>query len=369
MISFKDINNTALCDNASLLPREDGNNRTMGLPDVEFFVGSEKKKFYAHKNILSLRSTLLESKLHSSNVVEVPSISPAIFRIVLRYIYTGSVDNFEVSKMSELYAAAMILGLHDLRAHCDEWIRTRSEQLLSQQQQQRRLRDPQFAQQSLKQELTVSSAGDEHLARAKFEPIDEQWRRCSTIVYCTPRPGRDNGKKLSKVIATLSKHGGGKIILNAGAYRIMTPIKLASNVSIQGVSREAVQLLVTGPCGIDCQNVDMTGIVLSDFMLIGNNKTNTGILGGSTMQYQNSSRFVLRNLTFTQFEYCMDRGSVEVGMYDCLFDHLEVIQNTYGIKVTGTGTVIICPRVVWCSRGVWLNDPLDYYVGASMQVY
>jgi len=64
--------------------------------DVCFLVGEEKKRIYAHKNILGVRCEYFRVMLYGgmreakANEIEIPGIQPTIFLLLLEYIYTAT---------------------------------------------------------------------------------------------------------------------------------------------------------------------------------------------------------------------------------------------------------------------------------------
>ncbi|CAG8474088.1 2315_t:CDS:2 [Acaulospora morrowiae] len=92
--------------------------------NVKFVVGEETnvKEFKAHKFILTSRSDYFKTALSSQweqvengiTIFKKPNISPSVFEVLLRYIYTGviSVENSEVS-LVEIAIASDELQLHE----------------------------------------------------------------------------------------------------------------------------------------------------------------------------------------------------------------------------------------------------------------
>lgn len=89
--------------------------------DVVFTVG--KKKYTAHKNILSSRSPVFammfkgKKKEDVTSFVKISDIRPAVFENLLRFIYTDKVQN--LSKIAfDLYVAAQKYQLEKLKTIC-----------------------------------------------------------------------------------------------------------------------------------------------------------------------------------------------------------------------------------------------------------
>ncbi|CAG8669148.1 2165_t:CDS:2, partial [Scutellospora calospora] len=94
--------------------------------DIIIQVGekSDFKEFNAHSNILRARSPYFTNSLsnnwinHKSSIVtfKKPNISPAIFLLILRYIYTGTLDitNQSASNILDLLVASDELILDKL---------------------------------------------------------------------------------------------------------------------------------------------------------------------------------------------------------------------------------------------------------------
>ncbi|XP_043479797.1 speckle-type POZ protein-like [Leptopilina heterotoma] len=89
--------------------------------DVVFTVG--KKKYTAHKNILSSRSPVFaqmfkgKKKEDLTSLVKISDIRPAVFENLLRFIYTDKVQN--LSKIAfDLYVAAQKYQLEKLKTIC-----------------------------------------------------------------------------------------------------------------------------------------------------------------------------------------------------------------------------------------------------------
>ena len=59
--------------------------------DVIFTVGTDKKKFKLHKNILSARSSFFDDYFSKNNVnhIEFENMNPIYFEIIVKYFYTG----------------------------------------------------------------------------------------------------------------------------------------------------------------------------------------------------------------------------------------------------------------------------------------
>ncbi|KAJ8670254.1 hypothetical protein QAD02_001513 [Eretmocerus hayati] len=103
---------TVFQDLESILKSED-------LSDVDLNVGQQV--FHAHKAVLASRSpvfmAMFQNNMHEklSNCVDIPDISPEVMQILLRYMYTNSVDGVE-NFADDLMAAAEKYQLEGLKA-------------------------------------------------------------------------------------------------------------------------------------------------------------------------------------------------------------------------------------------------------------
>lgn len=93
--------------------------------DVVFEFG--RTKLYAHKNILSARSTYFAAMFEhdmlgkTGNVVEITDFSYEIFEEMFKFLYTGRVD--KIDKMADdLLIASNKYGLDELKALCENFI-------------------------------------------------------------------------------------------------------------------------------------------------------------------------------------------------------------------------------------------------------
>jgi len=93
--------------------------------DVTFTVN--EKEFEAHKLILSARSPVFAAMFNSdmkesvSNRVEITDIAPAIFDVLLRFIYTDQFD-FSQIDVKDLLAAANRYFLPLLKSRCEKFL-------------------------------------------------------------------------------------------------------------------------------------------------------------------------------------------------------------------------------------------------------
>ena len=95
--------------------------------DVAFNVGCQK--FQAHKNILVTRSPVFAamfkhpSKEKLLGIVDVPDIDPEVFKVLLRYIYTGKVSLKQMDEVAiGLLAAADKYLLEKLKQACGVYL-------------------------------------------------------------------------------------------------------------------------------------------------------------------------------------------------------------------------------------------------------
>ncbi|KAI6238186.1 BTB domain-containing protein [Aphelenchoides fujianensis] len=86
------------------------------LSDVVFIVGTERKPIHAHKYVLSIASEVFTAMFHNPGFqqplgpeerqkVEIPDIEPSIFRLVLKFLYTDTLQLSSDNVMVVLYAA------------------------------------------------------------------------------------------------------------------------------------------------------------------------------------------------------------------------------------------------------------------------
>lgn len=90
--------------------------------DVE--VKAKERKFEAHKLILSSRSPVLKSMIEhkmaesNSGVIEILDLDPDHVKDFLLYLYTGDFHHVTSTNVFDLYTAAVIYALDELRAEC-----------------------------------------------------------------------------------------------------------------------------------------------------------------------------------------------------------------------------------------------------------
>lgn len=98
--------------------------------DSDVIILSQKTKFYCHKVILSARSQVLKAKLKepqvkSSGVLEL-DIAPAVMKVVLFYIYTGSLPLAASADIHELHKnmveASEELAMPRFRGYLDKFV-------------------------------------------------------------------------------------------------------------------------------------------------------------------------------------------------------------------------------------------------------
>ena len=94
-------------------------------PDVEFTLDGETV-CVAHKNILSSKSSYFDGLFHtemqeaSRKQLPIVHCSKQVFLKVMKFIYEVDMDRVEADKMPELYQAADIYLLEDLKSWCRE---------------------------------------------------------------------------------------------------------------------------------------------------------------------------------------------------------------------------------------------------------
>src|SRR5947207_95263 len=95
--------------------------------------GSNSEVFKAHSNILRIRSTYFNAALSSNwvkkegNVIKFkkPNINPDVFRVILKYIYTGTVvldANIVEMNLAEILVAADEINLGELVDYIQKYI-------------------------------------------------------------------------------------------------------------------------------------------------------------------------------------------------------------------------------------------------------
>lgn len=93
------------------------------LCDVTFVIGDEK--FSAHKLILSARSNIfakmfeVEMLEKNTGEVKIPDIEPAVFKLLLDFIYTSKLDSNDPKKIFKLLKAAHGYSLKSLVQICE----------------------------------------------------------------------------------------------------------------------------------------------------------------------------------------------------------------------------------------------------------
>lgn len=91
--------------------------------DITIVLG--ETKIQAHKAILAARSPVFESLfMENSTTIEINDVQPEIFRTLLQYIYTDELKN--IDNANELLIAATKYNLEELKAECEEILRTQS---------------------------------------------------------------------------------------------------------------------------------------------------------------------------------------------------------------------------------------------------
>ncbi|XP_033217841.1 uncharacterized protein LOC117173401 [Belonocnema kinseyi] len=89
--------------------------------DIEFRVPGET--FAAHKLVLSLSSNFFREKLENENYIsyiEYHNGDPKVAYEMLRFMYTGKVNNLEIQEFATLLKSGEIYGINGLRAECEK---------------------------------------------------------------------------------------------------------------------------------------------------------------------------------------------------------------------------------------------------------
>jgi hypothetical protein len=90
------------------------------------------KEFFAHSLILSARSTYFKTALSKERerkengiiIVKEPNISPEIIELILKYLYTGTInfDKQNVTQLLKLFSAAEELSLQKLYDYIETYL-------------------------------------------------------------------------------------------------------------------------------------------------------------------------------------------------------------------------------------------------------
>lgn len=88
----------------------------------------ENSKFHAHRIVLETRSKVLSAMLKSNmvegrtGIVNIEGISYSIFEIFLRYLYTAMLPSLSIENAKELYKAADMYAVEELKKACSEYL-------------------------------------------------------------------------------------------------------------------------------------------------------------------------------------------------------------------------------------------------------
>jgi hypothetical protein len=104
--------------------------RLLAGPTVDIYVGAEKRHWTLHRNILCHHSNWFESELvghevvkarghGENNTLELLDGDPKGFELLVKYLYQGSLDNFEEMTDEEKYDYA--IACHKLYLLCDKF--------------------------------------------------------------------------------------------------------------------------------------------------------------------------------------------------------------------------------------------------------
>ncbi|MBB5148160.1 glycosyl hydrolase family 28-related protein [Ureibacillus thermosphaericus] len=154
-----------------------------------------------------------------------------------------------------------------------------------------------------------------------------------------------------------------------GKYRLEDTIKRKGNVSLYGKSMTETELIfanVSGGVIIDTVNESLHGVTIQDVKLSKENNVAgnvIGILGGSTLELYNSAIGTFRNIQIVGLTHGISGNGVPdgVGIFDCLFENIVISSCFIGLRLHGSGNVVIHPRIVLCDTGV----TLEYLNGES----
>lgn len=154
-----------------------------------------------------------------------------------------------------------------------------------------------------------------------------------------------------------------------GKYRLEDTIKRKGNVSLYGKSMTETELIfakVSGGVIIDTVNESLHGVTIQNVKLSKENNVAgnvIGILGGSTLELYNSAIGTFRNIQIVGLTHGISGNGVPdgVGIFDCLFENIVISSCFIGLRLHGSGNVVIHPRIVLCDTGV----TLEYLNGES----
>ncbi|GFT05880.1 speckle-type POZ protein-like B [Nephila pilipes] len=102
--------------------------KTASFVDVHLKCGSVA--IPAHKNILSMRSPVFsamfssEMKESRKNEVDITDVDVPVLRMMLKYVYTGKVENLTVSSAGDLLFAADKYQLKGLKTRCSDYLKS-----------------------------------------------------------------------------------------------------------------------------------------------------------------------------------------------------------------------------------------------------
>jgi len=95
--------------------------------DVTFLV--QEKKLAAHKSVLASRSDYFKKMFDAgmqesaSNQVKVSDVEPSTFKTLLRFLYSGAVEEEQFDDLAKLVAAAEKYGMDELKKICESTMR------------------------------------------------------------------------------------------------------------------------------------------------------------------------------------------------------------------------------------------------------
>ncbi|XP_033221404.1 leucine-zipper-like transcriptional regulator 1 homolog [Belonocnema kinseyi] len=89
------------------------------LSDVQLLIGEDR--ISAHKVILASKSPFFNELFLHNKEVNVEDINPEAFKEILKYIYTGKIENWSLS--CEILAGASKLQIEDLKFECEQRLR------------------------------------------------------------------------------------------------------------------------------------------------------------------------------------------------------------------------------------------------------
>ena len=182
-----------------------------------------------------------------------------------------------------------------------------------------------------------------------FNLITSKYKIYNVLNYGASSSLADNSTAFNNAI-NAAYAGGGIVYIPNGVYTFTNSIVLKDRVSLIGESMRNTILQTSDAITlIDIVNVNLQGIILSDFTLWQNNanRTGIGIAGGSNLTNYNSAIGTFKNILIHGFYDGINGKQVPdgVGIFDCIFINLHIDMCGNGINVSGSGNVYLHLRM------------------------